>query len=322
LDDHYYYSQDFENFSEIGSGGSASVHVICWKNTQIKFAIKKFNEGSKEEIINEIKIMRMASHPTIIKFYGVTKLQDESNYSLVLEYADGGTLEKHLRDNARTLIKWESQLKFAKEITGAVLWLHVNKIIHGDLHPKNILIHQNTLKLTDFGCSRLQGDKEFTKPRGIIPYMDPKNLNAGSCDLTKKSDIYSLGVVFWELTSCSSPFDFETKNNDRFEIFNIKSDILKGIRENPVPNTNDKFVKLYENCWQHEPDDRPDICKVNTELNSMTQSNQNFLINFENNNESNSFDSKESETIEKLENENSDSSSFEDCDILSDKYQL
>ncbi|CAB4405277.1 unnamed protein product [Rhizophagus irregularis] len=119
------------------------------------------------EIINEINLMIIASNPNIIRFFGITKLKDE--LSLVLEYADGGTLEKYLRENAITLIKWETQLKFANETAAAISWLHHNKIIHGDLHPKNILIHQHTIKLADFGCSRLQGldyySEGFTKPR-------------------------------------------------------------------------------------------------------------------------------------------------------------
>jgi serine/threonine protein kinase len=81
--------------------------------------------------------------------------------------------------------------------------------------------------------------------------MDPKffeTLNH-SYFLTEKSDIYSLGVIFWELTSGKSPFDFETKNNDLFEIFKIKSDILNGKRENPISNTNDKFVALYKSKY-------------------------------------------------------------------------
>ena len=112
--------------------------------------------------------MKLASHPRIIHFYGVTKSKgknnnciiyflkyfiymkfffilflDESNYSLVLEYADGGTLEKHLRDNVTTLIKWESQLKFAKEIAGSVLCLHEDhKIIHGNLVSIIILFYK------------------------------------------------------------------------------------------------------------------------------------------------------------------------------------
>ncbi|PKK63577.1 hypothetical protein RhiirC2_716887 [Rhizophagus irregularis] len=73
----YYDSQEFKNFAKIGSGGFSTVHVAYWKNTT-KFAIKKFNENlnSMEEIINEINLMIIASHPNIIRFYGVTKLKE------------------------------------------------------------------------------------------------------------------------------------------------------------------------------------------------------------------------------------------------------
>ncbi|CAB5168337.1 unnamed protein product [Rhizophagus irregularis] len=223
---HIFNSHDFENLTNIASGGFSLVHVVYWKNTINKFAIKNFNENSKEDdIINEIKIMRVvASHPSIIQFCGITKFKDKPHYSLVLEYADGGTLKNHLRNNAK--IKWESQLKFAKEIAAAILWLHGNAIIHGDLHPNNILIHQNTIKLADFGCSRLRGNEYYTKPRprGIIPYMDPKIL---------------------------------------------------GTRENPIPNTNNKFVALYKVCWKQEPDERPEIRQVISELNSIEPNNFN-----------------------------------------------
>ncbi|PKB94783.1 kinase-like protein, partial [Rhizophagus irregularis] len=227
----YYDSLEFRNFAKIGSGGFSTVHVAYWKNTT-KFAIKKFYENlsSMKEIINEVY-------------------------------------------NTKSLIKWEIQFKFAKEITGAILWLHDNKIIHGDLHPKNILIHQNTIKLSDFGCSRLrqQGKDSYlpTKPRGIIPYVDPKILNnVKGYDLNEKSDIYSLGVIFWELTSCSSPFNYETRNDNASIILKI----LDGEREKPIPNTNDKFVALYEECWRQEPDERPDVHKVNSELNKIIDS--------------------------------------------------
>jgi serine/threonine protein kinase len=75
--------------------------------------------------------------------------------------------------------------------------------------------------------------------------MDPKILKDESRELTKKSDIYCLGVVFWELTSCESPFGFESKNNDPFEIIRIRSNILNGIREKPISSTNSEFVTLY-----------------------------------------------------------------------------
>jgi hypothetical protein len=95
--------------------------------------------------------------------------------------------------------------------------------------------------LADFGCSRLQGDKVSINPRGTIPYVDPKFFYK-SCDLTEKSDIYSLALVFWELTSHRSPFDYETKKNGS----EIMLEIHNGKREKPMSNTNGKFVALYQ----------------------------------------------------------------------------
>ncbi len=81
--------------------------------------------------------------------------------------------------------------------------------------------------------------------------MDPKTFNINvtmdketrSYELTKKSDIYSLGVLFWELSSCSPPFDLETKN---FSEYSLISAIFNGRREKPIENTNSKFVNLYQ----------------------------------------------------------------------------
>src|SRR5256885_17146476 len=103
-------------------------------------------------------------------------------------------------------------------------------------------MHKDTIKLADFGRSCLKGSDYTTKARGVIPYMDPKffETQSHSYGLTEKSDIYSLGVLFWELTSRLSPFNFEKRNN-LFEINQIKFDILDGMREKHVPNTNDKF---------------------------------------------------------------------------------
>ena len=107
--------------------------------------------------------------------------------------------------------------------------------------------------MADFGCSHLQGSDCRTKVHGVIPYMDPnifdtKKSEAYLYDLTKESDIYSLGVLLWELTSCSSPFDFE--NLDDFGRRNVMSDILEGKREIPVPGTNRKFIELYRGRYK------------------------------------------------------------------------
>jgi len=139
---HQYGPQDFKNLTEIASGGSALVYDAYWKSTS-RFAIKKFNKSTnKESIVNEIHLTGLVgSHQNIIQFYGVTKLKDETNYSLVLEYADGGTLRNYLRN---TTFEWKSQLRFAKEIASAISWLHDDKeIIHGDLVGIFILLNNS-----------------------------------------------------------------------------------------------------------------------------------------------------------------------------------
>ncbi|CAB5355246.1 unnamed protein product [Rhizophagus irregularis] len=121
----------------IGFGGSASVYTAKWMETTTTYAIKRFRNSSRDDIINEVYLMgKVNCHPNIIKICGVTKFKDETNYSLILEYADSGTLGKYLRENAATF-RWEDQLKFANDIASAVLYLHRHQIIHGDLHPGN-----------------------------------------------------------------------------------------------------------------------------------------------------------------------------------------
>ena len=107
------------------------------------------------------------------------------------------------------------------------------------------MIHQHSIKLADFGRSFQQGsDCNNTKACGVIPYMDPKIFDPEiQYKLTKKSDIYSLGVIFWQLTSCSSPFNFDSRKDHTTA---ITLDIFSGVRENPIQNTNIKFVELYQ----------------------------------------------------------------------------
>ncbi|PKC10295.1 kinase-like protein [Rhizophagus irregularis] len=269
---------------DIGFGGFASVFVAKWKNTPTKYAIKKFVDNKEVYLTKTVN-----PHANIIQFYGVTKKKDEEKYSLVLEYAEGGTLRDCLRNNT---IEWNNQLRFAREIASAILWLHVDKgIVHGDLHPNNILVHKDTIKLADFGRSSETGKGcDNTEVWGVMPYVDPTMLDQTvPYKLNEKSDIYCLGFLFWELTSRTSPFD-------GLGDYDITLKILSGVREEPVPNTNVKFIELYQKCWKQEPDERSNISEVNETLSS---------IDSENNNVSTVPYSKGSEESEKTEFEHS-----------------
>ncbi|CAI2174373.1 16554_t:CDS:2 [Funneliformis geosporum] len=121
-------------------------------------------------------------------------------------------------------------------------------------------------------------------------------------DLKKKKANRRLGVLFWELTSCASPFNFENTGDST-----IQFEILKGVREKPISTTNATFVKIYQKCWKHEPDERPDIEQVISDLNSIDP--ENHFDSHSNN--------KESKLIDELESEDE----FSDCDVTLKKFK-
>jgi serine/threonine protein kinase len=101
-----------------------------------------------------------------------------------------------------------------------------------------VLVHQKTIKLADFGLSKKIGDPIASQQGGLISYMDPKKFGSNSYSLDKKSDIYSVGVLLWEISSCRPPFNGK---ND----YVLVNQILQGIRETPIPNTPKDYEKIY-----------------------------------------------------------------------------
>jgi len=110
-------------------------------------------------------------------------------------------------------------------------------------HSNNFLVHQETIKLIDFGLSCKTLGTEITSSfnfAGVIPYFDPQRLKKGYKP-NKKSDIYSVGVLLWELTSGRPPFGDQNVSGSDLMI-----SICQGDREEPIPNTCGKYVNLYK----------------------------------------------------------------------------
>ncbi|EXX71914.1 uncharacterized protein OCT59_019037 [Rhizophagus irregularis] len=272
----YYERSEFQNQEFISEGTFYVLYKTNWGSFNTVVTLKSFKGTFIKEIVNEIQLLNeIHLHANIIKFVGITKrknneFNNDSDYSLILEYADGGTLRNYLKENFDKL-DLNIKLQFAIQISDAVSYLHQKNIIHCGLNSKNILVHQNKVKLADFSLSR-RLDEMSSPVKGVIemlPYTDPllfeeqkERTNNEQCyKANKKSDVYSVGLLLWEILSGRLPFESRSQKLI-LELQNRK-------RERPVPRMANKYVDIYTGCLQSNPNDRPNIREVLSDLKSL-----------------------------------------------------
>src|SRR5262249_54066861 len=137
---------------------------------------------------------------------------------------------------------------------------------HRDLHSRNILIDEtHTAVLTDFGLSRSAKRTTMTTGpvRGVLPYIAPERFKDPRMEYTAGCDIYSLGVVMWELSSGKLPFEDSSMD------VTLGFRLLNGDREQQIAGTPENYAELYQQCWEQEPGDRPEIGSIIGKLRQM-----------------------------------------------------
>ncbi|KAF0501380.1 kinase-like protein [Gigaspora margarita] len=125
-------------------------------------------------------------------------------------------------------------------------------------HTKNILVHDNKIIISDFGLSKLMtsdSSNSNTLTDGMPSFMDPQCLKNPKYKHTTKSDIYSYGVILWEISSGHKPFPTLKRIQIAIKIYN-------GEREQPIKDTPPEYVELYKRCWDDKPDNRPKIEEI------------------------------------------------------------
>ncbi|RHZ79850.1 hypothetical protein Glove_140g77 [Diversispora epigaea] len=208
---------------------------------------------------------KLEINDSILKFYGITKQENTNNYMIILEYVNEGSLRQYLKTNFQKL-DWNAKLNLAKQIANVLMFLHSNDIIHGKFNSENILIHNGIIKLNVFGLTKIISDS-LTNNLVPIQYMDPQYLELfGTIGKNKSSDIFSLGIIFWEVSSGNSPFEMESLNVD------LLNNIAKGKREMATPGILSKYNEIYTDCWKHDGNLRPDVSQVVENLSKINYS--------------------------------------------------
>lgn len=204
----------YEIIKTIGEGGMANVYLANDTILDRKVAIKvlRGDLSNDEKFIRRFKREALSvsnlSHPNIVEVYDVG--EEDGNYYIVMEYIEGKTLKQLLQK--RGALTLNEVIDIMTQLTDGLAHAHEAYIIHRDIKPQNIMIEDNGLvKITDFGIAMALNSTQLTQTNsvmGSVHYLPPEQANGKGS--TVKSDIYSLGILMYELLTGSVPFKGDT----------------------------------------------------------------------------------------------------------------
>ena len=219
----------YEIIKSIGEGGMANVYLgfdtILDRNVAIK--VLRGDLSNDEKFVRRFQREALSAsslaHPNIVEMYDVG--EDDGTYYIVMEYVEGKTLKQLLKK--RGTLTLSEAIDIMSQLTDGMAHAHDSYIIHRDLKPQNIMIKDDgQIKITDFGIAMALNSTQLTQTNsvmGSVHYLPPEQASGKGC--TIKSDIYSMGIIFYELLSGSLPF----RGDNAVEI------ALKHMRE-PLPS--------------------------------------------------------------------------------------
>ncbi|XP_051863795.1 mitogen-activated protein kinase kinase kinase 7-like isoform X2 [Drosophila albomicans] len=208
----------------------------------------------KEDFPREIENLKKLEHTNIVKLYGVSK-DPENKICIVLEYAECGSLYKYLHIT-QNHIPNDLKIEWMLQCAEGMEYLHSKKTFHRDLKTKNLLLFDQyrTLKICDFGTVK-EITTTNTNNTGTAGYMAPE-VGEGKI-YTQMCDVYSFGIVFWEVLARKKPF-YHHKSIVGVALINK---VCKGERPemSDIENNLKPIIKM---CWQQEPEDRLTMKRV------------------------------------------------------------
>ncbi len=249
-----YIENRYEILERIGSGGMSDVYKArddkLNRFVAIKFLKPEFCEDKNFVKNFQIEAQSAAAllHPNVVGVYDVN--QADGIYYIVMEYVDGITLKKYIDRNGKLPVKEATSI--AIQIAQGIDAAHNAHIVHRDIKPQNVLIsREGKIKVTDFGIARTTTANTISSDiLGSVQYISPEQARGGQVD--NRTDIYSFGIVYYEMVTGQLPFDGDS----------TVSIALKHIQENVplvsdvVPGIPNSVSRIIEKCTQRKPDRR------------------------------------------------------------------
>lgn len=267
----------YQLLERIGGGGMAEVFLaedtLLTRRVAVKILRSQYT--SDEDFVvrfrQEARAAARLSHPNIVSIFDVGCAED--THYIVMEYVSGETLKDYIKREGP--LSPQIVLELAYQVAAALKHAHDNKIIHCDIKPHNILISRDGLaKVTDFGIARAVSSQTSTQVAGVmgsVHYLSPEQARGYGVDA--QSDIYSLGVVMYEMLSGAPPFDGPS----------AISIAMKHLQEQPrslvetAPATPKALISLVQKAMAKKPQERFSTAQaLLQELESMIRQRQNF----------------------------------------------
>ncbi|CAI8606975.1 unnamed protein product [Vicia faba] len=271
-------NEDLEELKELGSGTFGTVYHGKWRGTDVAIKrIKKscFTGRSSEqerltaEFWREADILSKLHHPNVVAFYGVVQDGPGGTVATVTEFMVDGSLRHVLLRKDRCLDR-RKRLIIAMDAAFGMEYLHSKNIVHFDLKCDNLLVNlkdplRPICKVGDFGLSKIKRNTLVTGGvRGTLPWMAPELLNGSSSKVSEKVDVFSFGIVLWEILTGEEPYA-------NMHYGAIIGGIVNNTLRPTIPSHCDlEWRTLMEQCWAPNPVVRPSFTEIASRLRIMS----------------------------------------------------
>jgi serine/threonine protein kinase len=268
---------NYRIISIIGEGGMGIVylaqHIHIHRKAAIKSLHRKYltNYNIKERFKNEAATLSQIQHPNIVKLYDYIETGD--GLYLIMEYVDGVLLDLFIKNESGP-IKESNSIKIMNGLLSGFSYAHSKNIVHRDVKPSNIMISRDfsVVKILDFGIAKILSDdiRNLTKDgtqMGTVYYMSPEQVKGAKLD--NRSDIYSLGVTFFQMLTGTNPYE---KITSEFEIYNMITQAELPDVKTIYPYVSDKAEHIIRKATRKNPLERYKNCnEVIAELNETNE---------------------------------------------------